>query len=250
MKLTLTTAALALAALGSAQAAEFHAGSSVGNLYINPLSGFNSVSVNNTAGPDYTGSGGQFTGQFYNGQADSFLRFFCIELDVYAAIPGPVGYQRIDNYSNDALRKLYDVAFNASNEALGDFWNGAQTDFTKATNTGLGTALQLAVWEIIYETSGTYSLASGNFTGLSGSAGSAITTQANALLSQVNTYSGSNFQNWTLYSLINEVGTPTGSSTDKQNYVTATYKVPEPGSLALAGFALAALAGVSRRRRA
>ena len=54
--------------------------------------------------------------------------------------------------------------------------------------------------------------------------------------------------NWTLY----KFQSPTPESQQRtgfQNYVSATYKVPEPGTLAMLGLAFAGLGVAGRRRR-
>ena len=86
----------------------------------NPGGGAGFASVNVTG---YNGSGGQFNGNFWDSgakPADSFFRFFCIELTEHAnAGPNPYSSSVL---ANDQLRKLYDVAY--PNKTAGDFWNG------------------------------------------------------------------------------------------------------------------------------
>jgi hypothetical protein len=64
----------------------------------------------------------------------------------------------------------------------------------------------------------------------------------------VGSYSGNGYTNWTLYKFESPIPNSV-TSTGYQNYVSATYKVPEPGTVALLGLALAGLGAAARRRR-
>ena len=128
---------------------------SSGNLWTS-APGFQNANV---TGYSHAGGSGQFVGNFTNAAAptpDSLVKFFCVEIAQFAAVPGPVTYA-LDSSAgawsgatvyND-LRKLYDIAY--PNPALGDFLNGAsQTAF--GTSPNLAAAFQLAVWEIVFDT--------------------------------------------------------------------------------------------------
>ena len=135
-----------LAATASAGAAEFWTyAPGNGQLTVNNPgggAGFASVSVTG-----YSGVGGQFNGNFWDAgakPADSFFRFFCIELGE-SANAGPNPYAS-SLFSDDELRKLYDIAY--PNKSAGDFWNGGQTNFGVFADATSAAAFQVAVWNI------------------------------------------------------------------------------------------------------
>lgn len=232
-----------LAASTTVGAVEFHASvGSPGNLRVANASG--GVGFDPVAVTGYTGQGGQFTGNFWTGSAasmpaDSFFRFFCVDLAQHANT-GPNTYSSAvyAGANLDNIRKLYDVAY--PNQAQGDFWNaGAQTTFGTFSNDVLSAAFQVALWEISFDTN--LSL-SGNSTFQWTGSASAVLTAANLMLGQVASYQGTGYQDWTVYRF---------SSGQYQDYVAATRggSVPEPGPLALFGLGLVGL-GLRRPRRA
>lgn len=195
--------------------------------------GFSSVQVTG-----YNGVGGQFDGYFWTGPtnpvpADSFFRFFCIQLSEHATV-GPVTYAA-SVFGDDDLKKLYDVAYPNNTEA--DFWNAGKTDLGEFSSATMSAAFQVAVWNIVFDNDLDLSAGGFQWTGAS----SVVSTAAQGLLDQVAAYDGSSYTHWTLYQFVNA---------GKQDYVAATYRVSEPGMLGLLGLGLVAAALVRRRQRA
>lgn len=242
MKLiNLLLAAAVLATSSAAGAAEFWQdiptdGTTVnGNLRNDKAGGGSGFAGVNVTG--YNGVGGQFDGYFWTGPsnpvpADAFFRFFCVQLGQFATT-GPVTYSA-SVFKDDELRKLFDVAY--PNDTKGDFWNGAKTDFGDFSSAVAAAAFQVAVWNITFDNDLDLSAGSFQWTG----ATTAVSTAAQGLLNQVASYSGNSYTQWTLYQFLNR---------EQQDYIAATYKVPEPGVLGLLGLGLVAAAVVRRRKR-
>jgi hypothetical protein len=199
--------------------------------YLGPaFGGFVSTSgLSNTPAPPNPVTGSPSTGavSILNLTAGGSFAAWCVDIYSwltttstganYTLTPGTTFY-------NSALNKVTDLERLASQYL-------ASVDTVAESG-----AFQLAVWEIVYENSGTYGLGAGNFTVASASGGAIAT--ANSWLSNLGS------------------GTPTmtlsvWASSSSQDLAVFTSAVPEPEIYAMfaAGLALIGFVG-SRRRQA
>jgi len=228
----LTLVAATAGALGLAASAQAAPSLATGGYASTPNGGDN-VSI---VSPVFTG--GIKAGGFVGTQTDllsppstSTILFWCFELDQYFS-PGTTytDYTAVTPYASIALEELFTEVFN------GAAISQPISDLTSA-------AVQLAVWEIRYESAPTYDLASGAFIA-SGGTGSVAAAQT----------------------MLDHLGDPGNqpskyivtllSSPSAQDFVTATPgrttreggKIPEPSALPLLGLGMAAML-LARRRR-
>jgi hypothetical protein len=210
--------------------------------------------------PPWGGGAGQFQGYFdpdgATGTSD-FFRFFCLELTQSFSFGSVYNYTRyegvrtinsstdrpVDTQNNKELTYLYDLFY--PSKSTGNFSAGPSSVFGNFTSTKDSVAMQLAIWNIWYDTD--FTLNGGNFHwGTSQLSAEGI--RANEMLGEVKAAlekSSKLSGEWTLYHFVNDAN---------QNFLSATYasgdppnRIPLPGTLALFGIGLAGL-GLARRK--
>jgi hypothetical protein len=173
------------------------------------------------ASPNFSGPAGQFKG-LLNG--NSFVTY-CTDLlqsfafdtlyNNYSVVSGVTAWGATK--AND-LNKLMSAAINAG----------------VPVNAAESAAIQAAVWEVLYETSGTYDLGAGSFTATS----SDLATQGS-----INSVNWAGIMAGPVTHTVDQL-----YSRENQDFLVIT-QIPEPGTYALMLAGLAAVVGVARRRR-
>ena len=117
---------------------------------------------------------------------------------------------------------------------------GDAYDWLHASTAGLAAAIQIGLWETLYDDGGAFDLAAGNFQ--AGGLNAATTAALAGILAQ---YGVANALDAALVMTLHTTGT------DAQDVITGyrvPLRVPEPGTLALLGLAAATASFVRRRR--
>jgi hypothetical protein len=177
------------------------------------------ISKTNAPTNTYNGYGGGFImANQTPGSTQSFISW-CV--DIFQSVPGSSG-----NYTQNI------GGTNLSAQIRNELGRLATLALTQATATGpnsgnIAAAFQLAIWEILYDTSGSYSLGSGNFQALLPNTNSLAYSTANSWLNTLTTNS----------SMTSAYTINTYTSGTFQDQVTFT-SVPEPSTLGLVGLGL------------
>ncbi len=225
-------AAVALAVSASAGAATITVGGwSVGSGDLIAVSGTYAL---NTNAARFTGNVTAFTGPELNASSfvDSTSQMFAYCYDLGETLGG--------NTYTAVFGTNPPTAFGVTQSTLA-FAGGDAYDWLRASTASLAAAIQIGLWETLYDNGGTFDLAAGNFRAAGVAAGTQ--TELDNILALLGS---SNALNSALVMTLHTTGQ------NAQDVITGyrpPLRIPEPGSLALLGLAAAA-AGVMRRRNA
>lgn len=177
-----------------------------------------------------SGSGGFDANPFYT---------YCVEITQNFSFGNPLqGYSVVGgvNYFSSVLVNGNPLPAAATTivDRLGRLFTVLGGANSPASSTA-SAAIQLAVWESVYESGGALNVSSGQGSFAASSAPAGVISAANTLLAQASALSQS------LYSI------SVLSNAQRQDFVLVQ-RVPEPATLALVGMALAAGLGAVKRR--
>ena len=186
------------------------------------LSGFtfSPATVVTVSSPNYSGKAGQYTG-LLNG--NSFVTY-CTDLSQTISFNA--------NYTDYTVVNGV-TAWGAQRSLDLDRWISWLDQSAYPIDAAMSAASQAAVWEILYETSSTYDLASGTFTATSGDA---------ATQNYLNTVNWAGLSGVTVTLHVDQL-----YSREHQDLLVTT-PVPEPSTYALFAAGLAGMGFVARRR--
>ena len=133
--------------------------------------------------------------------------------------------------AQDRIQSLFDSTFDTAQTIEAQLGTGPDGRLESA-------AFQLALWEVVFDDDWSVTDPDGTFWASDDTAGGAVITRADALLSEASTYSGGKGWNLSFY-----------SSENRQDVITASpIPLPAAGWLLLAG--IGALGALARRRKA
>jgi hypothetical protein len=207
--------------------------------------------VSLSASPSYTGLAGGFKGVLSNMSNPLFnlnpVEMYCVDLAQFININATysVKMPADSGSATFTLRAVTEVFNSTISQRLTQLVSWSESSAAHVNTSLESTALQLAIWNTLYENQGDVSgqaLSSGSFreNAAQNAAPSAFAATASSMLSSAAAYSGSMKQLYVLQSATNQ---------DQLIWLDSPNQVPVPGTLALAALALIGAAGAARRKQ-